>query len=251
MRATTIDGQGDEKSTTLTRDGVAKRLGISVSSVRRLEGEKLHPMVTEKNVRRFKIADVEQFAASLVANNNKPRNAAKVAARVATPEVPKGELAALAFERFEQRHSLAEIVIALRVTPEEVRELYHSWLVGLWEGELQRKEPALPNTEQDAIRKVTMHQLAQMLVSLPKDRSTRISIARAMGDFFIQDEKNAQSYDEYRNLTELGGFVASGPIAISEITNRVGAGEFRISAYSLDAPGLRWEVFVCLGEDVA
>jgi hypothetical protein len=39
----------------------------------------------------------------------------------------------------------------------------------------------------------------------------------------------------------LGGFVVSGPASISEITNRFGAGEYRIAAYGLEACGL-WGV---------
>ncbi|HEY3802018.1 MAG TPA: hypothetical protein VGL61_05395 [Kofleriaceae bacterium] len=74
-----------------------------------------------------------------------------------------------ASERLEQRHSLAEIVVALRVPPEDLRDLYHTWLVGLWAGELQGSEPALPmrHTEQDVVRRVTRDQLAQLLGALP------------------------------------------------------------------------------------
>jgi hypothetical protein len=195
-------------------------------------------------VRRFKPSDIEHLAKSLTANQDVPRNAATA---VRAPEFSKGELAALVFERLEQRHSLAEIVIALRVPPEEVRELYHTWLVGLWSGELQRSEPALParNSDQDATRRVTRDRLAQLLASLPEKHSTRISIARVIGEYAVPDDA---SFVEYRNLAELGGFVASGPIAVSEITSRVGAGEYRVSAYALDASGLRWEVFVTLDE---
>jgi hypothetical protein len=246
-RATATNGHDDLKHATLTRDDVAKRLGTSVSTVRRLEGSKLHPVITATGVRRFKPDDVERVAAALAANQNTPRDAEKAAVRAA--ELPKGELAALVFERLEQRHSLAEIVIALRVPPEDVRELYHAWLVGLWAGELQRREPALPirHTEHDATRRVTPEQLAQLLAALPEGRSTRISIARVTGDYFVPDsaEKSA-SFVEYRNLDELGGFVLSGPASVSEIVGRVGAGEYRVTAYGLDMPGLRWEVFVTL-----
>ena len=147
----------------------------------------------------------------------------------------------------EQRHSLAEIVIALRVPPEDVRELYHTWLVGLWAGELQRSEPALParNSDQDATRRISRDRLAQLLATLPEKHSTRISIARVIGEYAVPDDA---SFVEYRNLAELGGFVVPGPIAVSEITGRFGAGEYRVSAYALDAPGLRWEVFVTLDE---
>jgi hypothetical protein len=42
--------------------------------------------------------------------------------------------------------------------------------------------------------------------------------------------------------------VVSGPTSVSEITDRVGGGEYRVSAYALDAPGLRWEILVTLDE---
>ncbi len=170
---------------------------------------------------------------------------------VRAAEMPKGELAALVFEKLEQRHSLSEIVIALRVPPEDVRELYHTWLVGLWSGELQRKEPALParHTDQDAIRRVTPVQLAQLLAGLPSKQSTRISVARMIGEFVIPEETSGNGFVEYRNLCELGGFDASGPISVADIMARVGAGEYRVSAYGFEPRGLRWEVFVRLGEE--
>jgi len=241
-----ISGQDDLKQASLTRDDVAKRLGVSVSTVRRLEGSRLHPLITDKGVRRFRPAEVEQLAAVLAAEQNTPRNAEKAAVRAV--ELTKGELAGLVFERLEQRHSLAEIVIALRVPPDDVRELYHTWLVGLWAGELQRPEPALParHSDQDVIRRVTREQLAALLDALPEHRSTRISVARVVGEYVIECDTNLV---EYRNLAELGGFVVSGPVTVSEIAKRFGMGEYRISAYGLDAPGLRWEVFAEIDEE--
>lgn len=230
---------------TLTRDDVAKRLGVSVSTVRRLEGTRIHPLVTDNGVRRFKAADVEELAIALAAKRNSLRNAEKAYTRAA--ELPKGELAALVFERLEQRHSLAEIVIALRVPPEEVRELFHAWRVGLWVGELQRKEPAIPTrrSDEDVIWRATQEELSQLLAQLPDNRSTRISVARDAGEYSVPDSKDRYPV-EYRNLIELGGFIVSGPVGISEIMGRYGEGEYRISAYALDVPGLRWEVFARL-----
>jgi hypothetical protein len=177
------------------------------------------------------------------------RNTQQAVVRAA--EMSKGELAALVFERLEQRHSLSEIVIALRVPPEDVRELYHTWLVGLWSGELQRKQPALParHTDQEAIRRVTPVQLAQLLAALPTKQATRISIARMVGEFVLSDDADTNAFVEYRNLCELGGFDVTGPIAIADILARVGAGEYRVSAYGFDPRGLRWEVFVRLGDE--
>jgi hypothetical protein len=246
-RSSAKTAKDELKSAALTRDDVAKRLGVSVSTVRRLEGTKLHPLIDDSGVRRFKASDVERYANELEAEERTPRNAAQAVVRAA--QLSKGEIAALVFERLEQRHSLSEIVIALRVPPEDVRELYHTWLVGLWAGELQRNEPALParHTDQDAVRRVTPVQLAQLLAALPSKQSTRISIARMIGEFMISE--GADAFVEYRNLCELGGFDASGPVTVADIIARVGAGEYRVSAYGYDPRGLRWEVFVRLGEE--
>jgi hypothetical protein len=94
-------------------------------------------------------------------------------------------------------------------------------------------------------------QLARLLSILPDNRSTRISVARVVGEYILPDitDEAVPSFVEYRNVAELGGFIVSGPIAISEITSRCGAGEYRVSAYALDAPGMRWEVFATLDED--
>src|SRR5262249_44590638 len=132
----------------------------------------------------------------------------------------------------------------------DVRDLYHTWLVGLWAGELQRPEPALPSrqSEQDATRYVSREQLFDLLSGLPDKHPTRISVARMIGDYMLADPGDATSFTDYRNLVELGGFVVSGPTSISEVTNRFGAGEYRIAAYGLETRGLRWEVFVRLGD---
>ena len=250
-RSSKKQGEDAQRMAALTRDDVAKRLGVSISTVRRLEGTRLHPSIDDKSVRRFKASDVERLAKELESEQRSPRNAQQAVVRAA--EMPKGELAALVFEKLEQRHSLSEIVIALRVPPEDVRELYHTWLVGLWAGELQRKEPALParHTDQDVIRRVTPVQLAQLLAALPSKQSTRISVARMIGEFMIPEEASGNGFVEYRNLCELGGFDASGPISVADISARVGAGEYRLSAYGFDPRGLRWEVFVRLGEEAS
>lgn len=99
------------------------------------------------------------------------------------------------------------VQIWLRVPPEDVRELYHTWLLGLWAGELQREEPALParHTDQD----VRVRRVSQPL--------------------------------------RAGGFDASGPVTVADIIARVGAGEYRVSAHGFDPRGWRWEVCVRLG----
>ena len=244
-RSTAKKAKDDLKSAALTRDDVAKRLGVSISTVRRLEGTRLHPTIDDNSVRRFKASDVERLAKELEAEQRSPRNAQQAVVRAA--QMSKGEIAALVFERLEQRHSLAEIVIALRVPPEDVRDLYHTWLVGLWAGELQRPEPALPRatpirTRPGASRRVATAQLARGAAGEAVDADQRRAHGRRVHD--PRSGPTRTSFVEYRNLSELGGFDVSGPISVADITARVGAGEYRVSAYGFEPRGLRWEVFV-------
>jgi hypothetical protein len=86
---------------------------------------------------------------------------------------------------------------------------------------------------------------------LPEKQSTRISVARMQGEFMIPDENNGNGFLEYRNLKELGGFTVTGPLALADLVARVGAGEYRVTAYGFDPRGLRREVFVRLGEEAS
>ena len=64
-----------------------------------------------------------------------------------------------------------------------------------------------------------------------------------LGEFVIADGPDTDAgFVDYRNLAELGGFDVSGPIALADIMARVGAGEYRVTAYGFDPRGLRWEV---------
>lgn len=95
-------------------------------------------------------------------------------------------------------------------------------------------------------------QLAQLLAAPPPKQPTRISIARMLGEFVIAESQEADaSFVEYRNLAELGGFEVTGPLALADLVARVGAGEYRVSAYGFEPRGLRWEVFVRLAEESA
>jgi hypothetical protein len=160
------------------------------------------------------------------------------------PELPRGELAARVFERLEQRQSLAEIVIGVRVAPEVVRELHHEWLVGLVEGEIDKLHaPALPRGElgQARERRVDVAELARLLGDLPMSSRTRLSVARDLGNHHVFEMKG-----EVRRVAELGGFVVLGPIEPVELARRYGRGTFRVTAYGYEPPGVRWEVFVRL-----
>jgi hypothetical protein len=149
----------------------------------------------------------------------------------------RGEVAALVFERFEQRQSQAEIVIGLRVEPETVRELFEQYCRGLVDAQLDKKRPNVA-LESDR-EKVHPDELACRLGALPQGEATRISVGRWRGPAMCGDDQQ-----EYAWIIELGGFVVSGPCTTGEITRRYGPGSYRVSAYAFDPPGLRWEVLV-------
>lgn len=237
----TREKHGPEPAKLLTRIETAKRLGVSTSTVRRFEGDKLHPIRGADGVNRFDAKAVAELATSLLNDNGgkPPRKPRRNAA--APPEVKRseGEIAAEVFDRLEQRQSLAEIVIGVRVPPDVVRELHRQWQLGLIEGELERDKPVLPVgevlTQQE--RHVTERELHDLLASLPAS-PTRLSIARDLGADFETGSGST------RHLVELGGFVVFGPATIKQIVDRYGGGAFRITAYGLEPRGLRWEVLV-------
>lgn len=221
----------------LTRAQVATRLGVSVSTVRRYEGERLHPRIDEDDVRWFDPKEVAALAATLTdeprtirRRNAEPSPSARSEARSA------GEIAAQVFERLEQRQSLAEIVIGVRVEPDLVRALYEQWCLGLVEAHLQReREPRVYRDNE--IEHINCEQLANRLAALPAGEATRISVGRYRGQYQHGDFV-------YPEVVELGGFLVAGPCGFDEIVRRFGRGDYRITAYGFDAPGLRWECIV-------
>lgn len=235
-----------DANTLLTRAEVAARLGVSTSTVRRFEGEQLHPRRGADGVNRFDPAEVAALAMKLL--GEKPpktklqaRNSNRASAAPRTP----GDIAAEVFARLEQRQSLAEIVVGVRVAPDVVRELHREWQRGLIEGELDREEPVLPAgaIRKKLERRAQQHELAAMLNALPLGTNTRISVARS-----LREDEYINGGDEVRRLVELGGFVVQGPIAVTTLLRRYGAGEYRVTAYALDPPGLLWEVLSTLTE---
>ncbi len=232
----------------LTRADVAARLGVSTSTVRRYEGELLHPTKGSDGVNRFAAQEVAALAMTLL-GQKPPKLRSKDARTIDKPRAPArtpGDIAAEVFERLEQRQSLAEIVIGVRVTPELVRELHREWQLGLIEGELEREVPVLPTGDlrikRDRI--VKQRDLEAMLAALPLGSATRISVARNLGMDYVNGG------EEIRRVVELGGFVVQGPITINELLRRHGAGDYRVTAYALDASGLLWEVFSSVSSSV-
>jgi hypothetical protein len=118
---------------TLTRRQVAKRLGVSTSTVRRMEFVRLNPAPDERGVWRFDPAELDGI---------EPRiQVAKIRARMSDEELARrreGQLAARVFRMFARGASLAQIVVTMKQPPERIRALYHEWMVSLDEAEWNR-----------------------------------------------------------------------------------------------------------------
>jgi len=227
---------GSSDGSQLTRGQVAARLSISVSTVRRYEGDKLHPTIDEHGVRRFDEQEVGALAAALVNDTAKRSIGTSTKSGGAVEQRTAAESAALVFERFEQRQSLAEIVIGLRIEPDIVRALYEQWCLGLVEGQLRmEREPRMVRANE--IERTRSERLASRLAELPPNELTRISVARYRENF-------QHGEHDYPRIHELGGFHVSGPCSIDEITRRYGPGSYRVTAYGFDPCGLRWELLV-------
>jgi hypothetical protein len=87
----------------LTRGQAARRLGVSVATVRRMEGEELQPIIVDGK----HCFDVEQL--------DRHR------------KVTDGDLAAQVFEMFNADKTQVEAVIALKQPPERIRRLFQDW----------------------------------------------------------------------------------------------------------------------------
>lgn len=100
----------------LTRPEVADALGVSIATVRRLQGKQLHPTRSEDGIYLFTRGEVE-------------------ALRTLRPPPPPtrgetldpGDLASEAFKLLRDGVEARDIVIALRRTPEEIEALQVAW----------------------------------------------------------------------------------------------------------------------------
>lgn len=125
-------GKPPDGGHTLTRRDVAHRLGVSTSSVRRLENVQLHPAQDASGVYRF---DPQEVAA-LQPLAQQPRNAVRAERRATTI---RGRMAARVFGMFARQSSLPEIVMATKQPPDVVRQLYREWSTTLEEGDWERR----------------------------------------------------------------------------------------------------------------
>lgn len=106
-------GPPTENDTMLTRSDVASIFGCSLSSVRRMEGEVLHPTLDAKGVHCFSLLEVLQV---------QKKRSAQVGG--ATKD---GDRDARAFEVFNAGGEIRDVVAQLRVTADLAERLYNQW----------------------------------------------------------------------------------------------------------------------------
>lgn len=99
----------------LTRAQVARRLGMSLSSVRRMEGEQLKPIVDARGVHHFEETEIQAVFVRVRR------------ARAPHDERADGTLAAAAFTLFRRGADVIAVVKELHETPEKIEQLFEEW----------------------------------------------------------------------------------------------------------------------------
>lgn len=107
----------------LTRADVARRLGVSRTTVRRFEGKALHPVEGPGGVRFFEEREVQALQITYRADRS-----AACATDADDADDAAGHHAADAFERFDHGATPSDVVKALHLRPELVLSLHEAWL---------------------------------------------------------------------------------------------------------------------------
>jgi len=99
----------------LTRGQVARRLGTSLSTVRRMEGEQLKPIIGARGVHYFEETEIQAVFVRVRR------------ARMPDNERADGTLAAAAFALFRRGADVIAVVKQLREAPEKIETLLGHW----------------------------------------------------------------------------------------------------------------------------
>jgi hypothetical protein len=108
--------EGEGVMVTITRKEVASMLGVSVATVRRMEGKSLHPKLID-GAWRFEIDDV--------------KGVQRAPSAVVKRAPSEGEIAAEIFRRFDEGKSLRQIVRECRQPPKVIRAMHEEWAAPL------------------------------------------------------------------------------------------------------------------------
>ncbi|HYQ41911.1 MAG TPA: hypothetical protein VER11_08080 [Polyangiaceae bacterium] len=99
----------------LTRAQVAQRLGLSLSTVRRMEGVQLNPIVGEGGVHYFEETEIQTVLVRVRRT------------RTGENEQADGTLTAAAFRLFRNGYDVIAVVAELRADPETIEKLFEHW----------------------------------------------------------------------------------------------------------------------------
>jgi len=128
------DAEGPTKGR-MTRTQVAERLGVSVSKVRTMEGNALHPKKVD-GVNYFDLTEVETVA--------------KIHGKRTAAALTEGQIAAAVFKMIDGGKELREIVIELEQPPALVRALYDEWAEDFMDGVARRRKAEETEREERA-----------------------------------------------------------------------------------------------------
>ena len=111
----------------VTRADAAYELGVSRATIRRWEGQLLHPVVGQFGVREFDAAEIRALAAQRPRRSRRPK--VQPPGREAPPRRSKGQRAALLFRIFEHNPmvDLRQVVITAEEEPRFVYACYRDW----------------------------------------------------------------------------------------------------------------------------
>jgi hypothetical protein len=116
----------------LTRRQVAQQLRVGITTVHRMRVQgQLHPQRDNTGIWRYDPAEVARLAVARGVPNART----------------DGEIAARVFQMLDQGAGLREIVVAVRLVPQEVRRLYADYKTSLYTdlpSRTQNSQPPLP-----------------------------------------------------------------------------------------------------------
>lgn len=104
-------------SGSLTRSKVAERLGVSLTTLRRMEGKQLHPQTGPGGVRLFDSMEVESVSVKMRKTGDPDR---------AMEE--EGEMAAEALGLFDEGLNPVDVVIRTKFLPQTVQQIHRWWI---------------------------------------------------------------------------------------------------------------------------
>jgi hypothetical protein len=130
----------------MTRAAVARALGISIGTVRRLEGDVLHPVKADDGYWYFDAQEIE------TARSKVSRLRARRSAAPAPGGAPvDGELAARLFPLFARGATFEQTVQQTQISPPAVRALYWEWRQGYHQPAPATTAPTVRDDDGDAL----------------------------------------------------------------------------------------------------